>query len=267
MDQNTIHNTNPVVSLQHVAKDYQDRNFHTIPVIKDLTFDVYQGEFVSIVGPSGCGKSTMLNIISGLLKPTQGNVSVSGNVVAGPNTSIAYMMQKDMLMSWRTVRENIELGLEIRHVPPQERKQVSSEYLHHFGMEEFADSRPGELSGGMRQRVALMRTLALNPDIILLDEPFSALDYQTRLILEDEVLKTFSSMKKTAILITHDIGEAIVMSDRVVIVHDRPTSVMKILNVGISRKNPSVTVSRGDPHYASYFETIWNNLDKQKMAA
>lgn len=255
----------PMVRLSHVAKEYRDTNLHKIPVIKDLTFDVEEGEFVSIVGPSGCGKSTMLNIISGLIPSSSGEVCVNGCRVDKPNASIAYMMQKDMLMNWRTIRQNIELGLEIRHIPAADRRKIADGYLHRFGMEDFAYSRPSEISGGMRQRIALMRTLALDPDIILLDEPFSAVDYQTRLLLEDEVLKTFSLMNKTAVLITHDIGEAIVMSDRVVVVRSRPTSVKNIYDIGISKRHSSVTESRSDPQYSHYFSTIWNDLDKQEL--
>lgn len=262
---NTSDERSAVVSLRHIAKDYRDANLRKVPVIRDLTFDVHSGEFVSIVGPSGCGKSTMLNIISGLLPPSSGSVTINDRVVDGPTTSIAYMMQQDLLMEWRTIRQNIELGLELRHVPTDRRYEVSSEYLRRFGMSEFADSRPGELSGGMRQRVALMRTLALDPDIILLDEPFSALDYQTRLLLEDEVLRTFSSLGKTGILITHDIGEAIVMSDHVVVVANRPTSVKEIIDVGICRHNASVTESRSDPEYSTFFQHIWGDLDQQHL--
>lgn len=262
---NTSDERSAVVSLRHIAKDYRDANLRKVPVIRDLTFDVHSGEFVSIVGPSGCGKSTMLNIISGLLPPSSGSVTINDRVVDGPTTSIAYMMQQDLLMEWRTIRQNIELGLELRHVPTDRRHEVSSEYLRRFGMSEFADSRPGELSGGMCQRVALMRTLALDPDIILLDEPFSALDYQTRLLLEDEVLRTFSSLGKTGILITHDIGEAIVMSDRVVVVANRPTSVKEIIDVGICRHNASVTESRSDPEYSTFFQHIWGDLDQQHL--
>ncbi|SFI18056.1 MULTISPECIES: ABC transporter ATP-binding protein [Microbacterium] len=246
-----------------VAKAYLDDAFRPIPVIKDLSFSVADGEFVSIVGPSGCGKSTMFNMIAGLLEPTAGTISVLGESVTGPSPHLGYMMQKDLLLPWRTVAENIELGLEVKGQTRRERRAVSLDYLSRFNMSEFADAMPETLSGGMRQRVALMRTLAMEPEVVLLDEPFSALDYQTRLVLEDEILSILTDLGKSAILITHDIGEAVAMSDRVLVVAKRPTYVKADIPVGLVREYGTTTQARAASEYPAVFSQIWDLLDVQ----
>lgn len=251
------------IEASGITKKFLDDEYNEIPVIKDLTFTVEAGEFVSIVGPSGCGKSTMFNIVSGLLQPTSGEISVFGNKVTGPDPAIGYMMQRDLLLPWRTVLQNIELGLEIKGTPSKERRERAMGFLDRFNLSDFADSTPDKLSGGMRQRVALMRTLAIDPDIILLDEPFSALDYQTRLILEDEVLETLRDLGKTGVLITHDIGEAITMSDRIIVVAQRPTYVKTEVESGLARKHGDTTAARAVPEYTGLFSQIWDTLDIQ----
>lgn len=246
-----------------VAKAYLDDDFQPIPVIEDLTFAVANGEFISIVGPSGCGKSTMFNMIAGLLEPSAGTISVLGQAVNGPSPHIGYMMQKDLLLPWRTVAENIEIGLEVKGWGRWERRDVALDYLSRFNMSEFAKSMPDTLSGGMRQRVALMRTLAMDPEVVLLDEPFSALDYQTRLVLEDEILGILTDLGKAAILITHDIGEAVSMSDRVLVVAKRPTYVKSDISVGLAREYGTTTQARAASEYPEVFSQIWDLLDVQ----
>lgn len=252
------------IEVSGVRKTFVDASsLRTIEVIRNLTFEIQEGEFVSIVGPSGCGKTTMFNIIAGLLEPSAGTVRVKGVEVTGPTPDIGYMMQRDLLMPWRTVQENIELGLEVKGTAKSERRARAEYFLDRFNMGEFAQSYPDEISGGMRQRVALMRTLALGPEIVLLDEPFSALDYQTRLILEDEIVTTLRELGKTGVLITHDIGEAIAMSDRIVVVANRPTYVKEVLDVGIFAQTGSSTVARSHPEYVRLFGEIWDLLDTQ----
>lgn len=219
------------IELQGVAKNFYDKDDNSIPVIKDITLGIKDKEFISIVGPSGCGKSTMFNIIAGLLDPSEGTVKVHGQNSASKTGHVGYMMQRDLLFPWRTVIDNVGLGLEVKGIPKKERENLAREYLVKYGLEDFANAYPATLSGGMRQRVALIRTLAINPDIILLDEPFSALDYQTRLVLEEEILTILKGFGKTVVLITHDIGEAIAMSDRIAVMSQRPTYVKKVYDI------------------------------------
>lgn len=187
--------------------------YHTLAgeteAIKNLSFTVDEGEFISIVGPSGCGKSTLLSLISGLLKPSSGQILLNGSQVAGASNNIGYMFQKDDLFEWRTILQNIMLGLEIQHRDTPDQKKRLEDMLIKYGLGNFKNYYPRQLSGGMRQRVALIRTLAINPELLLLDEPFSALDYQTRLAVADEVGTILKREQKTAILVTHDIADEI----------------------------------------------------------
>ncbi|MBZ5752043.1 ABC transporter ATP-binding protein [Metabacillus rhizolycopersici] len=251
------------VELQGVKKQFIDQGDHVIEVIKDITLDIKDKEFISIVGPSGCGKSTMFNIIAGLLEPSEGVVKVHGKNIARSTGHVGYMMQKDLLFPWRTILDNVCLGLEVNRLSKKERVEIARDYLAKYGLIDFANAYPATLSGGMRQRVALIRTLAINPDIILLDEPFSALDYQTRLVLEEEILTILRDFGKTAVLITHDIGEAIAMSDRIAVMTQRPTSVKKVYDVGLAKELGSGMKARSDHRYNEYFQNIWGDLDIQ----
>lgn len=251
------------IELQGINKHFFDKDDNVIEVIRDITLAIQDKEFISIVGPSGCGKSTMFNIIAGLLEPSGGSVKVHGQNIANSTGHVGYMMQKDLLFPWRTIRDNISLGLEVKGIAKKEREEIADEYLLKYGLADFANAYPSTLSGGMRQRVALIRTLAINPDIILLDEPFSALDYQTRLVLEEEILGILRDFGKTAVLITHDIGEAIAMSDRIAVMTKRPTSVKKIYDVGLAKEHGSGMKARGDKRYNEFFEHIWADLDIQ----
>ncbi|WP_254277558.1 ABC transporter ATP-binding protein [Halomonas sp. 3H] len=251
-----------VISLEGVKKTFTSSNSESVEVIEDITLDIKQEEFVSIVGPSGCGKSTMFNIIASLLEPSDGSITLRGS---DPNCGarIGYMLQRDLLFPWRTIIDNVCLGLEIQGMPKARRYEMARDQLARYGLADFAEQYPSTLSGGMRQRVALIRTLITEPDLILLDEPFSALDYQTRLVLEEEIVSILKENHKTVVLITHDIGEAIAMSDRVAVMTQRPTSVKKIYDVGLSRELGSCLKARSDARYQTFFDRIWDDLDIQ----
>ncbi|MDD3571277.1 MAG: ABC transporter ATP-binding protein, partial [Lachnospiraceae bacterium] len=211
----------PIVELRNISLIYHSKSGET-QAIKDLSLSIEQGEFVSIVGPSGCGKSTILSILAKLLTPTSGEVEISEGAKVG------YMLQKDYLFEWRTIFSNACLGLEIEKNLTAENKSQVMDLLRKYGLGDFIYSKPSQLSGGMRQRAALIRTLALRPDILLLDEPFSALDYQTRLLVSDEISAIIRNEKKTAILVTHDISEAVATSDRVFVLSARPATLKSV---------------------------------------
>ena len=205
----------------------------------DVNFAIAPGEVVSIIGPSGCGKSTLLNMGSGLAKPSAGMVKVAGQVVEGPNRHVSFMLQKDLLMPWRTIAQNIEFGLELRGVPKAERNKVSEQLLKQCHLTGFGANYPHQLSGGMRQRAALARTLAVDPLVLLMDEPFSALDAQTKMILQQDLARTVDEQKKTVLFITHDLFEAVALSDRILVMSERPGTIVEQITVRIpGRNNP-----------------------------
>lgn len=241
-----------VVDVKNVSMNYHSLIEET-KAIDNLSFSVCEGEFVSIVGPSGCGKSTLLSIISKLLSPSSGTVNVEGN--------IGYMLQKDHLFEWRTIQSNIYLGLEIQNKLNNENKLYVNKLLDMYDLAEFKKHTPSQLSGGMRQRAALIRTLAIKPDIMLLDEPFSALDYQTRLSIADEIGVILKKEKKTAILVTHDISEAVAMSDKVIVLTHRPARIKAIHDIKLSIQNRTPMKSREAVEFKEYFNTIWKELD------
>lgn len=242
-------------------------NYHTLDgetqAISDVSLDIFQGEIVTLVGPSGCGKSTLLSIIAGLIEPTSGNVYVNGREVTGPSKSVGYMFQNDNLFEWRTILDNVLIGLEIQHKLNEETKSFAENLLDTYGLSEFKNHYPRQLSGGMRQRVALIRTLAIKPDILLLDEPFSALDYHTRLSISDEVSAILKKENKTALVITHDIAEAISMGDRVAILTKRPSTIKDIIRVNLDPFNNKYTPmqKRESPEFRHIFNNIWKELD------
>ncbi len=251
------------ISVQQVTKSFMNAEGEAIPVLSGITMDIRKQEFVSIVGPSGCGKSTIFNIIAGLIEPTSGKIVVGGEEIGRSTGHVGYMMQRDLLLPWRTILDNVTLGLEVKGLSKKERYDMAMAYLERYGLESFAKAYPSTLSGGMRQRVALIRTLVTQPDIILLDEPFSALDYQTRLVLEDEILSILKNEGKTGVLITHDIEEAISVSDRVFVMSKRPTYVKKTYEVGLAASHGSAMKARTDAAFKQYFEEIWSELDIQ----
>ncbi|MCM3125624.1 MULTISPECIES: ABC transporter ATP-binding protein [unclassified Mesobacillus] len=232
-----------------------------VTALNDISLDVQEGEFVSFLGPSGCGKTTLLSIIAGLIEPSDGKVKLEGKSVKEASNQTGYMLQQDYLFPWKTIEENILLGLKISGTLEESKKEEVLALLGQMGLENVEKLYPKQLSGGMRQRVALVRTLATEPKLLMLDEPFSALDYQTKLKLEDLVSNTFKSFGKTAILVTHDIGEAIAMSDRIFLFSPRPGRLHKTFSLPEELRNLSPFEARNHPLYNDLFQTIWKELE------
>lgn len=239
--------------MNHVKKTFYTE-LGALDVLDDISFGVEQGEIVAIVGPSGAGKSTLLNIISGLLEPTSGEVTVNGE--------IGYMFQKDHLFNWRTVWKNLLIGIEIKKDKDIKNEIRIKQLLEKYGLIDFIDSYPNELSGGMRQRIALIRTLATNPSVLLLDEPFSALDYQTRINVSDDIYQMIKDSNVSAILVTHDISEAISMADRVIVLSKRPAMLKKIVNTKTNIENITPLKKRVSKEFREYFDEIWGLLNE-----
>lgn len=237
---------------------YHTKQSETV-ALKDLSFSVKETELVSIVGPSGCGKTTILSIVAGLLSPSSGTVILDDKNVDGISQDIGYMFQKDNLFNWLTVENNVFLGLKLQKRLTDENKKFVYSLVEKYGLSDFLHHYPTQLSGGMRQRVSLIRTLALNPKLLLLDEPFSALDYQTRLNIQDIVFNIMKAERKTALMVTHDIGEAIAMSDKIIILSKRPANVKKVINLAFP-ENLSPFERRNDPQFNVYFNEIWEEL-------
>ncbi|MDY2695812.1 MAG: ABC transporter ATP-binding protein [Eubacteriales bacterium] len=249
------------LSFKNVNFNYftKDGEFEAL---RNLTFSIKKGEFVSIVGPSGCGKTTILSLIAGLLEPTSGEILLDGEKVKDAN--IGYMFQRDQLFEWRNIYKNILLGLEIKNKKQNEQdEEYIDSLLKKYGLYDFKTKHPSELSGGMRQRVALIRTLAVKPKLLLLDEPFSALDFQTRLDVCDDVKSIIKEEKQTAILVTHDISEAISLSDRVFILTKRPATLHKVEIMNFA-KDLTPLKRRDDKNFASHFNSIWGELSNEK---
>lgn len=225
-----------------------------------VTFQVRDREVVGVVGPSGCGKSTLLGLVAGLIFPTRGEIILDGARVMGPNPKIGFMLQKDLLLPWKTVMDNVELGQKIRRVPKEIRMERTMTLLNKYGLGEFSHKYPWQLSGGMRQRVALARTMAIDPEILLLDEPFSALDFQTRLLLQQDLYNILKESQKTVVLITHDIAEALVMSNRVLVMTKRPGKIKMDLPVELPQTD-DLMVRRRSKELSEYFQIIWENLE------
>jgi NitT/TauT family transport system ATP-binding protein len=204
-----------------------------ITAVQDVSLSCGEAEVVAVIGPSGCGKSTLLGMASGLTRPSEGKVFVDGEEVDGPNAHVAFMLQRDLLLPWRTIRANVEFGLEIRGVPAAERRRRALSLLASFGLAEFADVYPHQISGGMRQRAAMARTLAHDPDVLLLDEPFSALDAMTKLVLQGDLARMLAERRKSALLITHDLEEAVALSDRVLVMSPRPGRIIAEIPVDL----------------------------------
>lgn len=251
----------PVLKVRDVSLSYHTLSGET-PALSHISFDLMPGEFLSIVGPSGCGKSTLLNLIAGLLSPESGSVTLDEKKISAGSTEVGYMLQKDHLLEWRSIYRNILLGLEIRKELTPQKLANAEALLKTYGLDRFRDAKPSQLSGGMRQRAALIRTLVLEPELLLLDEPFSALDYQTRLNVSDDIGKILKTSGKPAILVTHDISEAISMADRVLILSARPATVQKIVPIHLDIKNRTPLSSRNAPDFKKYFNLIWKELNK-----
>lgn len=241
-----------IISLKNISKSYNTINGE-IEAIKDISFDVYKGEFIGIVGSSGCGKSTLLNIIDGLDNSYEG-------LIIKDNIKMSYMLQSDALLPWLSVLDNACIGLKLENNLTKENINYVKELLAKFGLEKFINLKPNNLSGGMKQRVALVRTLATKPNIILLDEPLSALDYVTRLTITDEIYTILKELKITTILITHDIAECVSFCDRIIVLSKRPAVIKNIYNIELENKNiPSI--NRKDKLFFNYYDAIWGDLD------
>lgn len=250
----------PLLEVNHVGFSYHSESGETT-ALSDITFSLKEGEFVSIVGPSGCGKSTLLSLISGLLVPESGQILLHGQDVRDFHTGIGYMLQKDHLFEWRTIWQNVLLGLEIQKRISRKTMEHTEEMLKDYGLLGFKQARPSQLSGGMRQRAALIRTLALDPDLLLLDEPFSALDYQTRLSVCDDIAGIIRKEKKTALLVTHDLAEAISMADRVIVLSARPAKIRQIVPITLDLPERTPMKTRNAPEFKDYFNLIWKELN------
>ena len=243
------------LEVSDLVFDYENRK-----ILNHLDFSVNEGEFVSILGPSGCGKSTLLKLLTGVLKAEKGHILVDGQEIKGVTEHFAYMPQNDLLFPWKTILENVCLYGRI-HGSADGMKEQARKQMEAFGLKGYEDEYPSSLSGGMRQRAALIRTLALKPELLLLDEPFSALDYQTRLNVSDDIGKILKQEKKTAILVTHDISEAISMADRVIILSSRPAIIRKIVPIHFNLENRTPMSSRNAPDFKFYFNLIWKELN------
>lgn len=248
-----------ILEVKNIGKKYQNKE-REILALKNVNFRVKKGEFVSIIGPSGCGKSTLLSIIAGLEEKTTGEIYIEGEKVNGISSKIGYMLQRDCLLEWRNILSNTMFGLEVKGKRDNVNKEYVLELLKKYNLYEFKDKYPSELSGGMRQRVALIRTLAVKPKILLLDEAFSALDYQTRIMVTNDIYSILRKEKITAIIVTHDISEAISMSDRVLVLSKRPGTIKDIHKINFGIENRTPINCRESPKFSQYFNTLWKEL-------
>jgi len=254
----------PRLEFRQVTKRFGNRSAGdgrepVITAVTDVSLALAEGEVVSLIGPSGCGKSTLLNLGSGLDMPSAGTVLVDGEEVDGPNSHVAFMLQKDLLLPWRTIRDNVELGQEIQGVAKDSRRSVALELIDKYHLGEFANAYPHQLSGGMRQRAALARTMAMDPDVLLLDEPFSALDAQTKMVLQTDLARTLKDEGKTAFLITHDLVEAVALSDRVLVMSARPGRIIEEIAVEMPDRDKPIA-RRSHMKMADYISRLMGLL-------
>ncbi len=248
-----------ILEVKNVSKKYQNKEGEIL-ALQNINLRVNRGEFVSIIGPSGCGKSTLLSIIAGLEEKTEGEIYIEGEETKGISPKIGYMLQRDCLLEWRTILSNTMFGLEVKGKKDKESKAYVEELLKKYDLYDFKDKYPSELSGGMRQRVALIRTLAVKPKILLLDEAFSALDYQTRIMVTNDIYNILKKEGITALMVTHDISEAISMSNRVVVLNARPGTVKDIHKIDFDMENRNPINCREKPKFSQYFNTLWREL-------
>ncbi len=256
------------LELRGVSKSFAPRSEggSRVEAIQNISFTVDAHEVVSIIGPSGCGKSTLLNLISGLEPPNSGKIFLKQKEVSEPSSAVAFMLQKDLLLPWRSIQQNVEFGLEMTKTPKARRTEIAAELLNRFGLKDFARAFPTQLSGGMRQRAALARTMALQPDLLLLDEPLSAVDAQTRLSLQRELALTLAQAKKAALLITHDLSEAVLLSDRVLVMSPRPGRIISTIDIQLPARDDPFQ-RRKHPSYPSYIEQLWDLLHINESGA
>ena len=264
--QSTALSGRDALSVEGVSHVVQGRDGRKLTILDGVSLDIREGEFVSIVGTSGCGKSTLLNLVSGLLKPSGGSVRIFGDRSTGIDRRIGYMFQVDALLPWRSVHDNVGMGLELTGVAAGERRERTEAILAELGLAGFGKHYPSELSGGMRQRASLARTWVTNPEIILMDEPFGALDSQTRLLIQDSFLSFWERHRKTVVLVTHDLGEAIAMSDRVVVMSARPGRIKTIIPIEIPRPR-RLEDAHKEPKFNEYWQTLWQHLKEEASQA
>lgn len=251
-----------IIELKNIGYSYHSLNGET-KALHDISFGIKEGEFVAIVGPSGCGKSTLLSIIAGLLKPEAGTIVVNNPDGSLQYPRIGYMLQRDHLFEWRTIYKNAILGLEINNMLTEERLTYVDQLFMDYDLDKFRDKRPSELSGGMKQRAALIRTMALDPQLLLLDEPFSALDYQTRLMVSADICHLIRNAGKTMIIITHDLSEAISLADRIIVLSHRPATVKKEIPITLTLPDSSPLAARNAPEFSSYFKQLWEEMTNE----
>ncbi|SDZ29955.1 NitT/TauT family transport system ATP-binding protein [Evansella caseinilytica] len=254
------------LELKNVEKTFFSKDSLN-EAIRNISFSVMEGEFISIIGPSGCGKTTLLSLISGLVLPTTGKILLDGKEIQRPSPETGYMLQQDYLFPWLTIEENITIGLKTMGNLTETTRKRALLLLKQLGLADHAAKYPNQLSGGMRQRAALVRMLSTGPKLLLLDEPFSALDYQTKLKLEDLVFSTIKEHKKTAILVTHDIGEALVMSDRVILLSHSPGSIQRIFSIPEELKALIPFAARNHSAYNKWFQEVWKELESLERKA
>ena len=252
-----------ILNLQHISYTYHTLQGETL-ALSDISFSLKKGEFAAIVGPSGCGKSTLLSLICGLLPCTEGQIKINGKPLKESTTNVGYMLQHDELFEWRTIYNNVILGLEVQHALTARTKQRAHELLDIYGLGDFKNARPSELSGGMRQRAALIRTLVLEPELLLLDEPFSALDYQTRLQVGDDIGQIIRNDGKSALLVTHDLSEAISLADRVIVLSNRPATIKQTIPLLFHLEHDTPLNRRSAPEFKNYFNLIWKELNEDE---
>ena len=250
---------NEILEVKELSKKYQNKEDEVL-ALKDINFKIKEGEFVSIIGPSGCGKSTLLSIIAGLEEKTTGEIYLEGKKEENISNKIGYMLQRDCLLEWRTILSNTMFGLEVKGSKNKETKKYVEELLKKYNLYDFKNKYPSELSGGMRQRAALIRTLAVKPKLLLLDEAFSALDYQTRIMVTNDIYNILKKEKITALIVTHDIAEAISMSDRVIVLSKRPATIKQDHKIEFDIENRTPLNCRENPKFSKYFNTLWKEL-------
>lgn len=248
-----------ILKVKNLSKKYQNQEGEIL-ALQNVNFRVNKGEFVSIIGPSGCGKSTLLSIIAGLENKTTGQIYLDGKEINGISSEIGYMLQKDCLLEWRNILSNTMFGLEVKGIKNKENQEYVENLLKKYNLYDFKDKYPSELSGGMRQRVALIRTLAIRPKVLLLDEAFSALDYQTRIMVTNDIYQILRKENITAIIVTHDISEAISMSDRVLVLTNRPGTIKDINKIDFESESRTPLNTRENPKFSRYFNILWKEL-------
>jgi NitT/TauT family transport system ATP-binding protein len=252
---------NDLLRVSGIGKTYGEDGKRPNAVIGDISFVLGRGEIVSIVGPSGCGKTTLLNLLCGLIPPSCGKVHWRGQPLAGMPERVGYMLQKDLLLPWRTALRNVTLGLELEELSASEREKRAHSMLRIVGLSAFQDFYPSALSGGMRQRVALARTLVIDPEVLLFDEPFAALDFQTKLVLESDMARLVRKEGRSLLLITHDVEEAVSLSDRVLVLSHRPSRIRAVHDIDLGTEPGDMMAARESPRFVEYVRTIWSELE------